>query len=174
MPYTYRPIPQPISSADLDAYIALRLLALKTNPEAFGSTYTRELLNTLEIWRERIGNPGRITFIAADSQDAREGEWAGTASIITPELAEADMYYLVGMWVHPDHRRKGVGKTLVQNAIAWVRAQTEGQPDSKRRISLEVHRPNTGAKAMYDGLGFSEGGERCEDPNRIPMVLVAR
>jgi ribosomal protein S18 acetylase RimI-like enzyme len=48
-------------------------------------------------------------------------------------------------------------------------------PDAERRVTLEVHRPNKAAKALYDGLGFVESKhEACEDPNRIPMFLVAK
>ncbi|KAF7295458.1 Protein kinase domain-containing protein [Mycena indigotica] len=174
--YSYQSILQPSSATALQNYITLRLLALKSNPEAFGSVYAHEKLNTTEKWRMRIDNPGRMTFIASVGS-GDEGEWVGTASIISPELAgEGDNYHLVGMWVHPEHRRKGgcVGKSLVGNAIEWVRSRKvagENEPQT-RIISLEVHRPNVGAKAMYEGLGFVEAvEEKCQDPNRVPMLL---
>ncbi|KAJ7775198.1 acyl-CoA N-acyltransferase [Mycena metata] len=177
--YAIFPIALPPSDKDLEKYVQLRLLGLKTNPEAFGSTFERESQNTQQEWKARIDNKERFTMIArADA----EGEWIGTASILTPELIRAhtgdatmSAYAVVGMWVHPDHRRRGVAKRLVESGINWVRARTEGMSDEQRRITLEVHRHNENAKALYEGLGFMEStNEECEDPKRIPMFFVAK
>ncbi|KAJ7940323.1 acyl-CoA N-acyltransferase [Mycena leptocephala] len=180
MTYEVFRIPVPPSEEDVTKYSQLRLLGLKTNPEAFGSTFERESMNTKAEWRTRIDKKERFTIIArlvsTDAEDsiARE-EWVGTASILTPEMMGAHTYGVVGMWVHPEHRRKGLGKKLLAFGIEWVRARTEEMPDAERRVTLEVHRPNKAAKALYDGLGFVESkDEACEDPNRIPMFLVAK
>ncbi|KAF7322466.1 GNAT family [Mycena chlorophos] len=169
--YTYSAISKPAPDAELQNYITIRLLALKSNPEAFGSTYAGESQNTLEVWRGRVEHEGRMTFYAA-----LDSEWVGTASIITPELAVDGGYHLVGMWVHPEHRRRGIGKNLVTKAIAFVRSRTEGEPDETRRtINLEVHGFNVAAKSMYESLGFREVVDgKCEDPNRVPMRVVAK
>ncbi|KAJ7219586.1 hypothetical protein GGX14DRAFT_436818, partial [Mycena pura] len=158
--YEISPIPLPASDSDVFKYSHLRLLALKTNPEAYGTTFTGESRNTPAMWRERIDNPERLTIIArakaqravsdissgkpadcASPEGQEECEWVGTASILTPEMLRADSgdaarneYVLVGMWVHPAHRRTGLGKRLIETGIAWVRARTEGMPDGERRV----------------------------------------
>ncbi|KAJ6525758.1 acyl-CoA N-acyltransferase [Mycena capillaripes] len=175
-------IPVPPSEDKIIKYSQLRLLGLKTNPEAFSSTFEQESLNTHEVWRTRIDNEERFTIIArlADNE-----EWVGTASILTPEMmmrlyptdwsSRLGAHLLVGMWVHPEHRRKGVGKKLLEFGIAWVRTRTEGIPDAQKRIGLEVHSHNEDAMALYHGLGFVEAkDEESEDPKRIPMLLVAK
>ncbi|KAJ7172179.1 acyl-CoA N-acyltransferase [Mycena filopes] len=189
-------IPHPPPDADLASYIHLRLLALKTNPEAYGSTFARESLNTQEEWRARIGNAGRVTIIArtaaafedsdanAEECEDGEGEWVGTASIVTPELMRAHTgdptltaHLVVGMWVHPKHRRRGLAKRLVEFGVDWVRERTDRMPDEGRRVTLEVHRDNVGARALYDALGFVESTEEeCEDPSRVLMfkLVVAK
>ncbi|KAJ7149364.1 acyl-CoA N-acyltransferase [Mycena filopes] len=200
--YEIFPIPHPPPDADLASYIHLRLLALKTNPEAYGSTFARESLNTQEEWRARIGNAERVTIIARTAaafkdSDAKfedsdadinseegegEGEWVGTASIITPELMRAHTgdptltaHLVVGMWVHPKHRRRGLAKRLVEFGVDWVRERTDGMPDERRRVTLEVHRDNVGARALYHELGFVESTEEeCEDPSRVLMFVVAK
>ncbi|KAJ7286150.1 acyl-CoA N-acyltransferase [Mycena rebaudengoi] len=185
--YEIRPIPLPVTDDDLTKYIELRLLALKTNPEAFGSTYEGELANPRERWRLRIDTPERFTVVAhvvTMEQGIRREEWVGTASILTPKQVlygcepEKDQivpYALVGMWVHPEHRRKGLGRKLVETGREWVRARTEGLSDKDRQILLEVHSNNDGAKALYDGAAFVEAtGVVPEDPNRIPMVYVIK
>ncbi|KAJ6502210.1 hypothetical protein C8R45DRAFT_895526 [Mycena sanguinolenta] len=173
--------PVPPSEYDVLKYKEVRLLGLKTNPEAFGSTFEGESKNTYHQWKTRIDNEGRATFMARlvskDANGVAQEEWVGTASILTPAYSGLPTYFVVGMWVHPEHRRKGVGRKLMEFGIEWVRSRTEGlaDEDETRQLKLEVHRPNRGAKTLYDGLGFLESkDERCEDPHRIPMFLVVK
>src|ERR1700761_4681289 len=103
--YEISPIPLPASDSDVLKYSHLRLLALKTNPEAYGTTFTGESRNTPAMWRGRKDNTERLTIIArARAQRAvsdissrkpadcvspegqEECEWVGTASILTPEM----------------------------------------------------------------------------------------
>lgn len=51
----------------LDKYKAFRLLALKTAPEAFGSTFARELAFTDDFWYIRLSSPEATTFITTES-----------------------------------------------------------------------------------------------------------
>ncbi|KAJ7156980.1 acyl-CoA N-acyltransferase [Mycena crocata] len=165
--YRISAIRVPVSEEDLTQYIRLRLLALQTNPEAFGSTFSGESANTRAQWRARIDTKERFTIVARlvteDGSAGTEEEWVGTASIITPEMATGHTgdlgtspHVLVGMWLHPEHRRKGLGKQLIGVGKEWIRTQTEGMPEAKKRIALEVHRSNVAAKALYNGLGFLE------------------
>ncbi|KAJ7438485.1 hypothetical protein FB451DRAFT_1416187 [Mycena latifolia] len=178
--YEVFPIPVPVSEEHVKKYSKVRLLSLKTNPEAFGSTYENNVGKASAQWRAMIDTTDRLTIAARCVSAAGDNEWVGTASILTPEMVGQhtgdegpNPYLLVGMWVHPAHRRKGLAKRLISVGVEWVRARTEGMPEEKRRILLEVHRHNESAKALYDELGFLElkDGE-CDDPNRIPMVIV--
>jgi hypothetical protein len=51
----------------VERYKAFRLLSLKMAPEAFGSTYAREIAFTDDIWLGRLANPKANTFIALQS-----------------------------------------------------------------------------------------------------------
>jgi ribosomal protein S18 acetylase RimI-like enzyme len=44
----------------------LRLEALKTNPEAFSSTYEREIAFEDVVWEDRLKNPSARTFVGLD------------------------------------------------------------------------------------------------------------
>jgi len=101
-------VSKPVSDEDVMRYSRVRLLGLKTNPETFRSTYEGSKNNTLAQWRERIDAPERFTVAArlVGPEDA-DDEWLGTASILTPEMT-GDAYALVGMWVNPAHRRRGL------------------------------------------------------------------
>jgi hypothetical protein len=51
----------------LEKYKAFRLFSLRTAPEAFGSTYAREIAFTDDVWYNRLANPETATFIALKS-----------------------------------------------------------------------------------------------------------
>lgn len=53
------------------------------------------------------------------------------------------------VWVHPDHRRQGLARTLAQT-VAMV-----GRENHMTSIYLQVSADNTDAVALYEGLGFS-------------------
>lgn len=50
----------------LERYKAFRLLALKTSPEAFGSTYARECAFMDDVWYNRLASPNATTFMTMD------------------------------------------------------------------------------------------------------------
>ena len=55
---------------------------------------------------------------------------------------------IFGLWVHPDHRRKGLATTIV-SAVAMV-ARENNMP----AIYLQVSADNTDGVAFWEGLGF--------------------
>jgi len=55
------------------------------------------------------------------------------------------VYYLA---VHPDHRRKGLGKRMMEAAEAWLRER--GAP----KIQLMVRSANADVIAFYEALGL--------------------
>ena len=78
---------------------ALRLEALAEAPEAFGSTYDRELARTTADWRRWL-SPG-VTLILEDAGAAR-GLVAGLHDDRDPGIV-----HLMAMWVHPGLRGSG-------------------------------------------------------------------
>lgn len=55
-----------------------------------------------------------------------------------------------GMWVAPSHRRKGIGRALLDAVIAWAKEQ------GAQRLELGVSEGNTPAIHLYEQLGFVE------------------
>jgi len=190
-------IPKPVSEDHITQYIRIRLAALKTDPEAFGSTHTVETAFSREQWRGRVNNPARTTLFAttapsaiADASneidagshhDDHESKWVGTLSVLGPEMlrgvlafppriearGDAEIYMLTGMWVHPDFRKKGVGRRMVEHASQVVRdfcVIDKGQDDQNREgngrrqkiLILEVNDANFEAQRLYESQGFVE------------------
>ena len=57
--------------------------------------------------------------------------------------------YLHHMAVHPDHRRKGLGRRLLKEGLAMARRLG-------RQPKLEVHETNLGARELYSSEGFTD------------------
>jgi GNAT superfamily N-acetyltransferase len=80
----------------------LRLEALKNNPEAFGSTYEREITLGDEHWRNRLAFPNSRSFVAVDLHNTENlqpntaaatdlevlssAPWVGTMALNGPRL----------------------------------------------------------------------------------------
>lgn len=124
----------------------LRLQALTDAPEAFGSTYERELARTPEDWRRWI-SPG-VTFIFEDDHGPR-GLIAGGH-----DPTETSIVYLMAMWVHPDARGAGAADALVTAVIDW--AQAEGAA----AVQLDVIDTNQRARRLYERHGFHLTGQQ--------------
>jgi GNAT superfamily N-acetyltransferase len=124
---------------------ALRLEALTDAPEAFGSTYDRELARTMSDW-QRWTSPG-ATFIL-DTRDGPRGLAAGQHDAADPHVV-----HLMAMWVHPALRGSGAAETLVAAVTDW--AASEGA----KTVRLDVFQANARARRFYARLGFRESGD---------------
>ncbi|KAF9465318.1 hypothetical protein BDZ94DRAFT_390857 [Collybia nuda] len=146
----------------MEEYWAVRLLALRTDPCAFGSNYEREVQFSNEQWKGRIGTD-QIISIAARNHALRPSEGATTVEHWVPlpskpNTEDLDIYVLVGMWVRPEHRRKGVGNKLIEAGIEAARKDNNGK--ARRSLMLEVYDSNETGKLLYLNNGFTI----CEGP----------
>jgi hypothetical protein len=64
----------------LEDYKAFRLFSLKYAPEAFGSTYAREIAFEDNVWYERLWNPISNTFMAI----GKAGQIISTSTVVGP------------------------------------------------------------------------------------------
>jgi ribosomal protein S18 acetylase RimI-like enzyme len=71
--------------------------------------------------------------------------WMGNAIDQITGLRHAHLFLL---YVVPEHRRRGVGKALMQYAETWSKARGDKQ------IGLQVFSSNTPALNLYKQLGF--------------------
>jgi len=128
----------------------LRLQALADAPDAFGSTYERELARTVDDWRRWL-SPG-ATFIAEDGMVA-----CGLVACAR-DAADAAIVHLMAMWVAPAARGSGPADALVNEVIAWARA------DGARVVRLQVVQDNVRARRLYERHGFRvTGATRVRD-----------
>ena len=118
----------------------LRLQALTDAPDAFGSTYERELARTVDDWRRWL-SPG-ATFLLEDGPAAR-----GLVACAR-DAADATIVHLMAMWVAPSARGSGAADALVSQVIAWAHG------NDARAVRLQVVQGNPRARRLYERHGF--------------------
>jgi ribosomal protein S18 acetylase RimI-like enzyme len=122
-----------------------RLTALADAPYAFASTLQREQEFTEQTWRSRTQTSAVFAAWA-------DGEIAGLASA---RFADDDGgWHILGMWVSPALRGRGVADRLLRDACEHARR--EGAVS----ITLWVTEMNDRARAFYRRLGFVPTGTR--------------
>jgi GNAT superfamily N-acetyltransferase len=135
----------------------IRLRSLADAPDAFTSTYEHEESYDEARWRE-LATTG-CWFAAVD------GEPVGVAAGVSGWSGDAKKRELVGMWVAPSHRRRGVARELLNAVKTW--AASEGATT----LSLGVREGNEDAMKAYRRMGMRSSGETTPEWNRPTSVL---
>ena len=114
---------------------------------------------TLREWRlvferflEESQTTERSLFLVADLHEAVIGY--GKAEYFTPPAGSApnvapEGWYLTGVVVRPEYRRRGVGRSLTTARLTWIAARSGivyYVANERNRVSVELH----------DALGFTE------------------
>jgi RimJ/RimL family protein N-acetyltransferase len=132
-------------------YRDIRLRALSTAPEAYGTTWADESSRDEAWWRGRVA--GAHNLVAW-----HEGTAVGTAVGI-PDRHEIGSREIVAIWVEPEFRGRGLAQQLVMNLVGWA---TDASADA---IALWVSDGNDVARRVYERCGFTETGQHDTLPN---------
>lgn len=165
-------------------YKQLRLQALSTAPTSFSSTYEIESALTDTEWVKRLSEHGRETFICAavptqnnlsNSRIPEQSTWVGQLTLLGPqspkdfilpeksgqkkptEEKDQELWQMLSLFTLPDHRGRGLGKCLCQEALEYLASYK----DSPREVwvRLMVKPGNHATVSLYRGLGFAEAGK---------------
>jgi GNAT superfamily N-acetyltransferase len=140
---------------------SLRLEALTLAPDAFGSTYERELARTVADWRRWL-SPG-VVFLLEDAHGAR-GLVAAAHDPADPVIVE-----LMAMWVQPGARGSGGADALVQAVFDWTRS------GGATAVRLQVMQDNLRARRFYERNGFTlTGGTRVREKDQALELGMER
>ncbi len=146
-----------LTEADVEAYWAVRLRALREEPEAFGSSYEESKDRPLAEVTARLRvilEAGNFLLGAWDGDGQSEERLVG---IVAFERAPGRKNRHIGdifqMYVVSEARGKGYGRALMEALIARA-----GALDGLEQHILAVVTSNPAAIALYRTLGFEVYG----------------
>ena len=142
-----------LTEADAGAFWNIRLRALRDDPESFGSSYEeileRGIAGATQSLRKRDTAPDDVTFGAFEGETLvgiagfRRGE----------EVKKRHKGVIWGMYVPREMRGKGIGKALLEAAIAHAKTLP-----SLEQINLSVVLTSKEAHHLFISLGFETYG----------------
>ncbi len=135
---------------DAAAYRELRLRGLKEHPDAFTSSHEEDRDKPLAATVARIapGSPDRIfgAFVA----NVLVGVVGLAREARAKNRHKADLF---GMYVAPEHGRRGIGAALLRHAIGQAR-----RLPGLEQLVLTVTATNVAARALYEKHEFRSFG----------------
>lgn len=140
-----------LQATDAQSYQDIRLEGLRESPEAFGSTYEREVEFPLELVIERL-KPGPSKFVLGAFND--EERLVGVLTFVREDgVKTKHKGNVYGMYVSAEARGMNIGRNLLLALIEKAK-QLEGL----EQINLTVVSHNEPAKSLYSALGFQVYG----------------
>ncbi|MBD8268812.1 MULTISPECIES: GNAT family N-acetyltransferase [Pseudomonas fluorescens group] len=136
-------------SNDAQAYRALMLEAYEAYPQAFTSSVAERAAMPLSWWEKRLDNP--LDRLLGAFEDDRLAGIVGLA--FEPREKARHKVTLFGMYVTQPYQHRGLGRQLVEAALAQARRHPRLQ-----LIQLTVTAGNDAALALYQRCGFIQYG----------------
>lgn len=172
----------------LEDYKAFRLFSLKYAPEAFGSTYSREIAFEDNVWYERLRNPISNTFMAIGEagQVISMGAVVGPLAIGTREMPHLGIpqtahggwdgasplhFRLKAIFTMPEGRRKGISKALIDTSVKYVTDKARAKIKDTI-FSIIVDTDNLPARALYESVGFVEAMRLSPSKNVYGRAVI--
>jgi GNAT superfamily N-acetyltransferase len=158
---------RPVHAHEWRQIKALRLLALSDEaaPMAFLDSYADASIRPDAYWQDRARGSsveagpgaGARQFVAV----TEDGDWVGSAVALVERAGDQDFEggvvtraggHVVGVFLRPEHRGRGVLGRLFQGVTDWLREIGLGH------VRLYVHADNVRAMRSYEKLGFQPTG----------------
>jgi RimJ/RimL family protein N-acetyltransferase len=147
----------------------LRLSSLRSDPEAFGSTYARDAARDADWWKQWATESGegitQRTFVLVDRND----RWLGLALVRFDDV-KPDSAVLLATWVSPEARGRRAAASLCDACATWAREH------GARHLTLTVVVGNDKALRAYEAAGFSTSEQTSwsRDERTLDVLVMSR
>ena len=154
---------RPAQPADAAALVQLGA-AVGREPEGWliASASWRSVADERRYLRAMKRFPDAAVLVADD-----EGLVVGRLSIARDQHPASKHVADLGLMVAASHRRRGIGRGLLEAAVQWARES------GVRKLELHVLPHNKAAIALYEGFGFRREGVRKGQYRRNGRYLDA-
>jgi len=142
--------------------------AIGAEPEAWllNTDGWRSVTEERRYLRALRRHPDAAVFVAED-----EGEIVGRLSVARDPHSASRHVADLGLMVAASHRRRGIGRALLEQAEAWARSA------GVVKLELHVFPWNVPAIRLYEGFGFEREGLRKDhyrrDGDYVDAILMA-
>lgn len=136
-----------LNEDDWLAFSQIRLTALKTDPQVFGSNYAREAQFSEADWRDRLNKNDSAIFMVFDD----ETPIGMTGVSIDRNDPNGKIALLWGSWLAPEYRGKGLSDLIYQSRINWAKAKPNVE-----KIIVSHRASNLSSKYANQKHGFAE------------------
>lgn len=135
-----------LTANDATDYAELRLAALREHPEAYVTDIAEESALSLDDFQKRLADTSTAQTFGAFEGD----KLIGIATLLcTTRIRQRFRATIVGMYVLPDYRRRGVAKRLLEVCVEQARSRPEIE-----EVSLCITVGNEAARKTYLAFGF--------------------
>ena len=123
---------------------------MQEHPDAFTSSYAEDSDTPLVTTERRLAPDSRDWVFGAFVANELAG-FAGLAR--EPRAKNRHKGAVFGMYVAPEHGRRGIGATLLRRVIETAQSQSGFE-----QLVLTVTETNVAARTLYEKLGFRSFG----------------
>jgi RimJ/RimL family protein N-acetyltransferase len=132
---------RPFRADEWQAYRAIRLKALDTDPKFFSSSFEKERDNPDDFWQQRLAAGGVFGVFVKGQLIGMTGAYVDKAD---PSAAK-----FWGSWLEPAWRGKGLARKMYETRINWAKAQP-----GVKRILVSHRKSNAVSKRANQRWGF--------------------
>jgi RimJ/RimL family protein N-acetyltransferase len=158
---------RPAEPSDAAALVALaRAVGSEPSSWLLTSDRWRSEGDERRFLRSVRGHPDAVVFVAE-----ADGAVVGRLSLSRDPHPASRHVADLGLMVAAGHRRRGIGRALLQRAVEWARGA------GVRKLELHVFPWNGPALALYESFGFVREGLRhghyLRDGEYVDAILMA-
>ncbi len=158
---------RPAEAADAEQLVELaEAVGIEEGEWLISTSSWRSVAEERRYLKAIRGHPDAAVFVAED-----DGRVVGRLSLARDPHPASHHVADLGLMVAASHRRRGLGRAFLQQAVAW------GGESGIRRLELHVFPWNEPALALYEAFGFEREGLRRQQYRRgagyVDAILMA-